>query len=125
MSKLLIVDDEKKIRDIYRRRLSAEGFEIVEAENGEEATLILIQDKGIDLFLLDIRMPVIDGASFFDAARLYNPGAKIIVSSVYPLSDQIRMIEGADDYFDKSEGMDILVEKIRSVLRLKTGVKRE
>ena len=64
-------------------------------------------------------MPVVDGAAFFATAKLYAPEAKVIVSSVYPLEDQRRMIEGADAYYDKSEGADVLVKKIKNILEHK------
>jgi DNA-binding response OmpR family regulator len=116
-SKVLIVEDEKKIRDMCHKTLESEGFQVLEAENGEQATLMLLQDKGIDVFLLDIRMPVVSGPAFFDAVKLYNPNAKVVVSSVYPLERQKELIEGADDYFDKAEGMETLVTRVKSVLK--------
>ena len=117
MSKVLIVEDEEKIRNLYRRMLTAEGIDVAEAENGEKAAMVLLQDKCIDLFLLDIHMPVVNGVSLFEAVRVFNPHAKVIVASVYPLEDQKRMIRGADDYFDKAEGADVLVERVKSALQ--------
>jgi len=83
--------------------------------------VILLQDKDIDLFLLDIQLPVVTGTAFFDAVKLFNPHAKVVVSSVYPLDKQKSMIEGADDYFDKAEGPEVLLEKIRRVLHVIRG----
>ncbi len=116
MSKALIVDDEAKVRNIYKRILSSESFQVIEAENGEEAGLLLIQHHDIDLVLLDIRMPVVSGAVLFDMIKLQNPKAKVIVTSVYPLDDQRRVIDNADGYHDKSEGTEILVSRIKNVL---------
>ena len=115
MRKALIVDDEKKIREVYRKFLSREGFRVLEAENGEEAGLQLIQEDKIDLVLLDIRMPIVSGAVLFDLIKLRNPGSKVIVSSVFPLEDQRRVIDTADGYFDKSEGPGELFSKIRNI----------
>ncbi len=120
MRKVLIVEDEKKIRDLYKRMLKAEGLSVLEAENGEQATVMLLQDKQIDLFLLDIQVPVVNGAAFFDAVKLFNPQAKVVVSSVFPLDQQKSMIEGADDYYDKSEGMDVLMGRIKKILHLES-----
>ncbi len=116
MKKALIVDDERKIREIYRKFLSKEDFEVLEAEDGEKASLLLVQETDIDLVLLDIRMPVVDGAALFDIIKLQNPAAKVIVASVYPLDDQRRVISEADGFFDKSEGVDILLSRIKKVL---------
>ena len=114
--KVLIVDDETKVRTMYRKLLAAEAMEILEAGNGEEAGLLLIQHTDINLVLLDIRMPVVSGAVLFDLIKLHNPQAKVIVTSVYPLDDQRRIIDGADGYHDKSEGMDILLNRIHRIL---------
>ena len=116
MRKVLIVDDETKIRGLYRKFLLQEGFKVLEAVNGEEAGLILIQEDNIDLVLLDVRMPIVNGATLFDLIKLRNPGAKVIVASVYPLEDQRRLIGAADGYFDKSEGAEILLSRIKRVL---------
>ena len=116
MSKVLIVEDEKKIRDLYKKLLKAEGMDVIEAENGEQATVLLLQDKDIDLFLLDIQVPIVNGAAFYDAVKVFNPHAKVVVSSVYSLDKQKRMVQGADDYFDKSEGIDVLIERIKKIL---------
>ena len=60
--KLLVVDDEKLIREVIREYGEAEGYEIVEAENGIDALKILEKDQ-IDLMILDIMMPKLDGYS--------------------------------------------------------------
>ncbi len=116
MSKALIVDDEAKVRDIYRKLLISESFNVIEAENGEKAGLLLTQHTDIDLILLDIRMPVVNGAVLFDLIKLNNPKAKVIVTSVYPLDDQRRVIDRANGYHDKSEGIDMLLSRVKSVL---------
>ena len=116
MSKVLIVDDETKVRRIYRKLMEAEAFEVIEAENGEEAGLALLQHTDIDLILLDIRMPVASGAVLFDLIKLHNSNAKVIVTSVYPVDDQRRVIDHADAYHDKSEGTETLLLKIKEVL---------
>ncbi len=116
MPKALIVDDEKKVRKNYRELLSREAFEVLEAENGEEAGLQLIQHADIDLILLDIHMPVVNGMVLFDLIKLNNPSSKVIVASVYPIDDQKRVIDEADVYHDKSEGFDVLLLKIKKVL---------
>ena len=116
MCKTLIVDDEAKVRNLYRRLLTSESFTVLEAENGEQAGLVLIQHTDIDLVLLDIRMPVVNGAVLFDLIKLHNPQAKVIVTSVYPLDDQRRVIGAADGYHDKSEGTEILLSRIKNVL---------
>ena len=116
MPKTLIVDDEAKVRSLYKRLLVAESFTVLEAENGKQAGSILSQHTDIDLVLLDIRLPIVSGAALFGLIKLHNPQAKVIVTSVYPLDDQRRVINQADGYHDKSEGTDILLSRIKNVL---------
>ena len=116
--KILIVDDNKDLRHIYSRYLTGEGFEIFEAQNGEEA-LLNFRDKKIDLILLDIRMPIANGQVLIPALRQFYPQAKIIISSCYDETVQKEMIVGATDYFNKSEGYRKLLPKINAVFNSK------
>src|SRR5262245_23551091 len=103
--KILIVDDEERIRKIYTRLFQAIGsgiFEVLEAENAERATDYLIREK-LDLILLDINMPEIDGARLCEIIKEYNPNLEIVVASVYPVEEQKRIIPFANAYYDKSE----------------------
>ncbi len=115
MQTILIVDDQDRIRKTYNRVFTREGYRVLEAKNVDEAGDILAITF-VDLMLLDIKMPEVDGTVLYDAARLFKTDLKIIVSSVYPLDDQRRLIEGAVDYFDKSEGIKALKEKVKRAL---------
>lgn len=115
MKKILIVDDEKKIRKIYSRLLRGEGFEVIERSNAMEASETLVREK-VDLVLLDIKMPEVDGSILYEVIQLFHKRVKIIVISVYPLEEQKRLITEAADYYDKSQGIDILISKINKVL---------
>lgn len=68
MAKILIIEDDPLIVKIYTTRLSADGFEVVSAENGEEG-LKLIEQDGIDLIVLDLMMPRIDGFGLLEKIR--------------------------------------------------------
>ena len=59
--KILIVDDEEKIRIMYSKYLSKQGYEVITAENGQEALNLFYNDKDISLVLLDVMMPIKDG----------------------------------------------------------------
>ena len=115
MKKILIVDDEKKIRKIYSGLLIGEGFEVIERSNAMEASEALVREK-VDLVLLDIKMPEVDGNILYEVMQLFHKSVKIIVTSVYPLDEQKRLIAGTADYYDKSQGIDILISKINKVL---------
>ena len=116
--KILIIDDEERIRKIYTRLFRAIGsgiFEVLEAENAEEATEVLIREK-LDLVLLDIKMPDIDGVRLYEIIKEFNPNLEIVVASVYPIEEQKRLIPYASAYYDKSEGPIKLLDKVSSTL---------
>ena len=123
--KILVIDDEGKIRHLYDKLFKAVGnqlFEIIEAANAEDATEILIRG-GIDLVLLDINMPGIDGQVMNEVIKEYNPQAKVIVSSVYPVVKQRVIIPEAFDYFDKSQGLLQLLSKVSRAFVNEAGIK--
>lgn len=114
MKRVLIIDDEPRIRALYGRILADAGFDVRMASNGEDAVEKLIREK-MDLVLLDISMPRINGRGLFEIIQEYDPRIKVIVSSVYPLHVQRIMLPEAWDYHDKAHGSSTLLEKIFSV----------
>ena len=116
MKRILIIDDEEKIRKAYGLILRAEGFDVWEAQNASQGTFKMISTNDIDLVLLDIKMPEVDGITMREIISEYGACFKIIVSSVYPIDEQKLTIPDADDYFDKAHGVDILIEKVKKVL---------
>lgn len=117
MKKILVVDDEEKITSIVKDFLQAEGYDVWEANDSHRATNLLLTQKNFDLILLDIHLPLVDGASLYEVAKQYDPEIKVIVTSVDPLEEQERQIVKADDYYQKSQSLEILLEKIRRVLQ--------
>lgn len=115
MEKILVIDDEKKIRDIYKNLLEGEGYKVIEAPNANYANEVLVREEA-DLVLLDIKMPNVDGGVMYDVIKMFHRGSKVIVSSVYPFEEQRRIIPTADDYYDKSQGTEVLLAKIKKVL---------
>jgi len=115
MKKILIVEDEQRIGQSYSRLLSEEGFDARHASSAREATSLLIREH-FDLVLLDINMPEVGGKVMYDVIREYDRHMKVIVSSVYPVEEQIQAILGAAVYHNKSQGVDALVAKIKQVL---------
>ncbi len=115
MKRILIIDDERKIGQSYTRLLSEEGFEAKYASGVKEATNLLIHEP-FDLVLLDINMPEVDGKAMYGVIREYDRHMKVIVSSVYPIEEQVQSILEASAYHNKSQGVDMLLAKIKQVL---------
>ena len=114
MAGILIFDDDENIRRTYRELLSSEGYLVRETSEPERAFHIL-ETTPIDLVLLDIRMPV-EGTMLKVVLRAWSAHLKIMIASVYSLDEQRRKIPDADAYFDKSQGIEILLSQIRKVL---------
>ncbi len=115
-SRILVADDEQDIRDILRLLLEGEGYEVLTAQNGQE--VLECADDSIDLYLLDVNMPVMTG--FAAAAELRKKYlAPIIFLTAYGgESDKVMGFSvGADDYIEKPfSNMDVLL-RIRAMLR--------
>lgn len=109
--RVLIVEDEERIRAMYRGALAATGFTVLEAATAGEGYDVL-QRTWIDLIVLDIRLPEVDGTVFNDVVRFFFRNSKVLVASVYPVEDQRYLVPGAVDYFDKTEGIEVLVGKV-------------
>lgn len=116
MERILVIDDEQKVREVYLSLLKEEGFEAIEASGAPEANEILKREH-IDLVLLDIKMPEVDGSALHEVMKLFHKKVKVIVASVYPVYEQKRIIKEATGYYDKSQGTDILLSKIKETLQ--------
>ena len=113
--KILIVDDEQRIRDLLTRFFVELGFIVRWASSAQEATNIMIRED-IDLVLLDIKMAQVDGKVMFEVIQEYNPSLKVIVVSVFPIDKQKQLIPAALDYYDKSQGLWQLLQKVNLAL---------
>jgi CheY-like chemotaxis protein len=116
MKKILLIDNDEKIRSIYRQALENEGYFVLDANGWDRGTTLLSSHPNTDLVLLDIDMPSITGDALYNAIRLYNPKIRIVMFSVFSTDEQRRMVHKADDYFDKSDGVEILLNKVRQIL---------
>jgi DNA-binding response OmpR family regulator len=119
MSTILVVEDDLDIRELERYALASNGYTVFEAENGKEA-LSVLEKEPVDLVILDIMMPVMDGLTAIKAIRytLQSTVPIIVVSAKGDESDIITALElGCDDYLTKPFSMNVLNSKIRAVLR--------
>ncbi|NTW97661.1 MAG: response regulator transcription factor [Oscillochloris sp.] len=114
---VLIVDDERNLRDMIRVYLEQEGFNVVHAGNGREALYVARIEKP-DLIILDLMMPELDGYQFMNAYRKEGVAPVIILTARVDDEDKILGLElGADDYLTKPFNVRELIARIRAVLR--------
>ena len=113
--KILVVDDEQRIRDLLTRFFVELGFVVRWASSAQEATNVIIRED-VDLVLLDIKMSQVDGKTMFEVIQEYNPEMKVIIISVYPIDKQKQLIPQARDYYDKSQGLWHLLKKVNHAL---------
>lgn len=114
---ILVVDDEPQIRRVLRATLSSNGYEVIEARNGEEAIATVIRDRP-DLILLDANMPGMGGFEVCSKIRLSFSGPIIMVTVRNSEQDKILALDsGADDYVVKPFAIGELLARIRAALR--------
>ncbi len=120
MVKVLVVDDSKAIREIEKKYLEEMGFEVLEAENGEEALKVLEGNPDIKLILLDWHMPVMNGYEFLVKMRSNPKWSDIKVMMVTTENQQKSVIDaimaGANEYLMKPFDKEMLETKIRYLL---------
>ncbi|MEI7784477.1 MAG: two-component system response regulator OmpR [Betaproteobacteria bacterium] len=116
--KILVLDDDARIRDLLRRYLSQEGFEVALAEDGKALSRILLRDA-VDLIVLDLMMPGEDGLSVCRRLRAAKDKTPIIMLTAKGEDvDRIVGLEvGADDYLAKPFNPRELLARIHAVLR--------
>jgi CheY-like chemotaxis protein len=122
---ILIVDDEPAFREIFSAKLSAEGFKIDTAENGAKGVEKAKTTKP-DLILMDVNMPVMDGAAAVIALRADPATKDIKVAFLTSLGDPRQEMQeenkklaeqfGAQDYLKKTDDLDVLASRIKAIL---------
>jgi two-component system, OmpR family, KDP operon response regulator KdpE len=115
--KVLVIDDESPIRKLLRLGLSAQGYDVVEAQNGKIALELLAQSPA--LIILDLGLPDIQGHDLLRMIRGRNDIVPIVVlSSRDDETGKVQALDlGADDYLTKPFGMDELLARMRAALR--------
>lgn len=117
MPNILVVDDERKIRELIRLYLEQEGYRVTEAANGREA-LDRLERETYDLIILDLMMPDIDGWTVCREVRKNSNVPMIMLTARGDEIDRVLGLElGADDYVVKPFSPRELVARIKAVLR--------
>lgn len=115
--RILVVDDEPRMRRFVRMNLDLEGYDVLEAENGLVA-LDKIREQMPDLVLLDVAMPVLDGFETLQQIRQVSSVPVIMLTVKGDEEDRVRGLDyGADDYVTKPFSPRELLSRIRAVLR--------
>jgi two-component system KDP operon response regulator KdpE len=115
--RILVVDDERRMVGFIRLNLEQDGFEVIEAHNGNEA-LERLRDSLPDLILLDVMMPDLDGFEVLRTIREISQVPVIMLTAKGEEDDKVKGLElGADDYVTKPFSPRELVSRVKAVLR--------
>lgn len=116
--KILVVDDESRIRKLVKDFLVRKNFDVIEAENGEQAIDIFFSTKEIALIILDIMMPKLDGWQVCKEIRQYSKVPIIMLTAKSDEKDELQGFDlGVDEYISKPFSPKILVARVEAVLR--------
>jgi len=114
---VLVVDDEKSLRDFVRRNLEARHYKVLTASNGLEAMATFNNEK-VDLVILDLMMPHLDGLETTRRIRESSKTPIIILTALGEEADKVQAFDmGVDDYLTKPFGIGELMGRIKAVLR--------
>ena len=116
--KILVVDDESRMRKLVRDFLVREDYEVLEAGDGEEALDIFYKEKNIALIILDVMMPKINGWDVCREVRETSKVPIIMLTAKSDESDELTGFElGVDEYISKPFSPKILVARVNALLR--------
>ena len=121
--KILVVDDESRMRKLVKDFLSVKGFSVVEASNGEEAVDVFFEQKDIVLIILDVMMPKMDGWETLRTIRKYSQVPIIMLTARGEERDELQGFDlGVDEYISKPFSPKILVARVEAILRRSNSV---
>ena len=124
--KILVVDDESRMRKLIKDFLAKSGYEVLEAENGEKAVDMFIETKDIALLILDVMMPKMDGWEVCREIRKNSKVPIIMLTAKASEADELKGFElGVDEYIAKPFSPKILVARVEAVLRRSNAVVAE
>ncbi len=116
--KILVADDESRMRKLVNDFLTKKGYKVIEAENGEQALDYFYTDKEISLFILDVMMPKMDGWQVCKEIRKESKIPIVMLTAKSEEEDELLGFDlGADEYISKPFSPKILVARVDSLLR--------
>ncbi len=117
-AKILVVDDEPRMRKLVRDFLVKEGYLVVEAGDGEEALDLFMQAKDISLIVMDVMMPKMDGYEVCEEIRKISQVPIILLTAKSEEKDELKGFSlGVDEYITKPFSPRILVARVNAILR--------
>ena len=124
--KILVVDDESRMRKLVRDFLTKNNFEVLEAEDGEQAVDIFFEQRDIALIVLDVMMPKMDGWQVCREVRQYSKVPIIMLTAKSDERDELQGFSlGVDEYISKPFSPKILVARIEAILRRTNQLNQE
>ena len=125
-TKIMVVDDELRMRKLVKDFLQKKGYEVIEAENGAQAVEIFFATKDIHLVILDVMMPKMDGYQAASAIREYSQVPIVMLTARDSERDELRGFDiGVDEYITKPFSPSILVARVEALLRRSSGGRKE
>ena len=123
---ILIVDDEQRMRTLVKDFLTKQDFTVWEAADGEEAVDLFFEKKDIDLVILDVMMPKMDGWETCREIRQYSQVPIIMLTARGSENDELRGFDlGVDEYIAKPFSPKILVARVQALLRRTNSMSEE
>ena len=124
--KILVVDDESRMRKLVKDFLVRKDFSVIEAEDGEQAVDIFFKEKNITLIILDVMMPKMDGWQVVKTIREYSQVPIIMLTAKGEERDELQGFDlGVDEYISKPFSPKILVARVEAILRRSRQAKRD
>lgn len=116
--KIMVVDDESRMRKLVRDFLNREGYKVIEAANGEEAVDLFYENRDVALIILDVMMPRMDGWETCREIRAESKVPIIMLTAKGDEQDELKGFElGVDEYISKPFSPKILVARVEAILR--------
>jgi two-component system, OmpR family, response regulator ResD len=120
--KILVVDDESRMRKLVRDFLVKEGYKVLEAEDGEEAVETFFENQDLSLVIMDVMMPKMDGWAAVKEIRQYSQLPIIMLTAKDSEKDELKSFDlGVDEFISKPFSPKILIARVQAILRRSGG----